>query len=104
VYANLDYFLIPFTRIWDYSKVSRIEGLDLRVHLVLQDGRLCGSTGDHGICIYNTDTNVIESIMKGHTKSIRGIIQLKDGRLCNCSFDKSIKLWNIESGLCNTAD
>jgi BTB/POZ domain len=31
VYDNLDYFLIPFTRLWDYSKVSKIEGLDLAV-------------------------------------------------------------------------
>jgi WD40 repeat protein len=102
VYANLDYFLIPFTREWDYSKVSPIEGLDLNVHLVLQDGKLCcTSTNDYSICIYNMDTNIIESNMKRHTDFVRVIIQLKDGRLCSTSFDKSIKLWNIESGLCN---
>jgi WD40 repeat protein len=100
VYANLDYFIIPFTRIWDYSKVYKLEGLHLRVCLQLLDGRLCGSRSDYSICIYNMYTNVSEINMKGHTNRIREIIQLQDGRLCSCSSDKSIKLWNIESGQC----
>jgi WD40 repeat protein len=101
VYDNLVYFKIPHKSKWDYSRISQIENLNLRVHLQLHDGRICGSTNDYGICIYNMDTNVIESNVKGHTGYAEGIIQLKDGRLCSCSDDKSIKLWDIESGLCN---
>jgi WD40 repeat protein len=100
VYANLDYFLIPFTRLWDYSKVSKIEKLSLWVHLQLLDGRLCGYASDHSICIYNIDTNIVEKSMQGHSDTIRGIIQLEDGRICSYSIDKTIRLWNIESGQC----
>jgi WD40 repeat protein len=101
VYANLDYFLIPFTREWDYSRVSQIETLDLIVYLQLQDGRLCGCRSEKSISVYNMDTNIIEKSMHGHSDTIRGIIQLEDGRLCSCSSDMSIKLWDIESGLSN---
>jgi WD40 repeat protein len=100
VYANLDYFLIPYTREWDYTKVNRIEGLDLMVRLVLNDGRLCGSPSYKSVCIYNMDTSAIERRMDGHTDYICGIIQLKDGRICSCSWDKTIKLWNFENGTC----
>jgi hypothetical protein len=83
VYANLDYFLIPFTRVWDYSRVSQMENLYLLVYLQVQDSRLCGYyRSDSRIAIYNMDTTVIEKIMKGHGDSIRGIIQVEDGRLC----------------------
>jgi WD40 repeat protein len=101
LYDNLVFFKIPHKSKWDYSVVSQIENLKLRVYLQLHDGRLCGSTGDYSICIYNMDTNVIEKVIKGHTDYIMQVIQLKDGRLCSCSYDESIKLWNIESGLCN---
>jgi WD40 repeat protein len=100
VYENLDYFLIPFTRLWDYSKLSNIKDVDLGVYLVLHDGRLCGETNDCCICIYNMDTNIIEKSMHGHSGTIRGIIELEDGRICSWSDDKTIKLWNIESGQC----
>jgi hypothetical protein len=63
----LDYFLIPFTRIWDYSKAFLIEGLDLRMFLQLEDKRLCGSTNRNSMCIYDTNANMIESNMKGHS-------------------------------------
>jgi WD40 repeat protein len=101
VYDNLKCFGIPYKSRWDYSRVSLVENLKLDVYLQLLDGRICGITDDFGgICIYNMDTNVIESDMEGHKRSIRGIIQLEDGRLCSCAEDKSIKLWNIESGVC----
>jgi WD40 repeat protein len=100
VYDNLDYFLIPFTRLWDYSKVSKVKAAHLVVHLVLHDGRLCGITNYCSICIYNMDTNTVETTLEGHTKYINRIIQLEDGRLCSCSDDKTIKLWNIDSGQC----
>jgi WD40 repeat protein len=100
VYANLDYYLIPFTRLWDYSKASKIETLNLRVYLQLPDGRICGHASDHSICIYNMDTNIIERSMQRHSDAIGGIIQLEDGRICSCSYDKAIKLWSIESGQC----
>jgi WD40 repeat protein len=102
VYDNLRRFKIPHkSRVWDYSRVFQIENLDLEVYLQLQDNRLCGSTDEHSICIYNMDTYLKEKTMKGHTQDIRDIIQLKDGRLCSCSSDTSIKLWDIGSGLCN---
>jgi WD domain, G-beta repeat/BTB/POZ domain len=100
VYDNLDYFLIPFTRLWDYSMVSQIENVYFKVHLVLHDERVCGETNDCGICIYNMDTNMIEKSMQGHTYNIHVIIQLEDGRICSCSDDGTIKLWNIDSGQC----
>jgi hypothetical protein len=46
VLENLDYFLIPFIRVWDYSTVSQTDNLNLSIYLVLQDGRLCGRTND----------------------------------------------------------
>jgi WD40 repeat protein len=102
VYAKLVYFKIPHKAKWDYSIASQIENLNLKVCLQLLDGRICGSTSDYGIvCIYNMDTNVIETIMKGHTKYVVDVIQLEDGRLCSCSYDRSIKLWDIGSGVCN---
>jgi BTB/POZ domain len=100
VYANLDYFLIPFTRVWDYGKGSQIEGLRLCIHLQLQDGRLCCDNRFTRISIFNMDTNIIEKSMTGHTDFMREIIQLEDRRLCSCSADYTMKVWNIESGQC----
>jgi WD40 repeat protein len=99
-YGNLDYFLIPFTRVWDYSIVQQFERKNLTFRIQLEDGRFCGSTSDHSICIYNMDTNIIERSMTGHTDHIYSIIRLDCGLLCSCSDDKTIKLWDIESGQC----
>jgi WD40 repeat protein len=100
VLQNLDYFLIPFTRVWDYSILQQFENIKLWVHLQLEYERLCGSTSDHSICIYNMDTNITERSMQGHTGIINSIIRLDGGLLCSWSDDKTIKLWNIESGQC----
>jgi WD40 repeat protein len=103
VYDNLVYFKISHKSRWDYSKVSLIDYLDLKVLLQLKDGRLCGYRDDDddvSICIYNMDTNIIELTWKGHTDNICAIIQLEDGRICSCSDDETIKLWSIESGQC----
>jgi WD40 repeat protein len=100
VYGNLDYFIIPFTRVWDYSVAHEIENLNLRVYLQLSDQRLCGNGKDFDICIYNMDTDIIETTMKGHIHTVRSIIRLDDGRICSCSDDNTIKLWSIESGQC----
>jgi WD40 repeat protein len=100
VYDNLDYFLIPFTRIWDYFNVSKVEDTHLIACVVLYDGRLCCTASNNGICIYNMDTNIIEKSILGHTKYITAIIELKDGRICSSSGDNTIKLWNVESGQC----
>jgi hypothetical protein len=62
VYDNLVYFKISHKSKWDYSRVPQIENLGLTINLELQDGRICGSTGDDSICIYNMDTNVIRVI------------------------------------------
>jgi WD40 repeat protein len=100
VCGNLDYFIIPFTRVLDYSVPHKIENLNLIVYLQLSDQRLCGRTKDNGIFIYNMDTDIIETTMKGHTRRINSIIQLEDGRICSCSNDETIKVWNIESNKC----
>jgi WD40 repeat protein len=100
VYANVDYFVIPFVRVWDYSSVSRIENMKIYVYLQLKDGRICGRVSAKRICIFNMDTNVIETTLYGHTDTIQSIIQLEDGRICSCSIDSDLKLWNIESGHC----
>jgi WD40 repeat protein len=105
VYYNLDYFLIPFTRVWDYSIVNPIEHLALDICIQIKDGRLCGShvnwrDTDYSIKIWNLDTNIMESSLEGHTSDISCIIPLQDGRICSCSDDKSIKIWNTESGQC----
>jgi WD40 repeat protein len=101
VYDNLDYFKIDYPLRWDYSIFARIENIKLIIYLQLQDGRLCGSTSDNSICIYNMDTNIIERSMEQLNDSkIQSIIQLKDGCICSCSDDNTVKLWNIESGLC----
>jgi WD40 repeat protein len=94
VYGNLDYFLIPFVRVWDYTKVTQIENLDLMVQLVLHDGRLCGRTTGFIISIYDLDFSIIETTLEGHTNFVTTIIQLDDGRICSCSSDKTIRLWN----------
>jgi BTB/POZ domain len=71
LYSNLEYFKIDHPlRVWDYSIFARIENIKLMIYLQLQDGRLCGSTSDNSICIYNMDTNVIDTSMKGHTNHI----------------------------------
>jgi WD40 repeat protein len=95
VYDNLKYFMIPH----EYSKVSTIENLKLIVYLQLKDGRLCGCTADHSVCIYNMDRNIVETTMKGHTSFICAIIQLEDGRICSSS-SEIIKLWSLKSGQC----
>jgi BTB/POZ domain len=101
VYGNLDYFIIPFTRVWDYSVAHKMENLNLIVYLQLSDQRLCGSGKDFDLIIYNMDTDIIETTMKGHTGIVRSIIRLDDGRICSCSNDdNTIKLWSIESGQC----
>jgi WD40 repeat protein len=105
VYANLKYFKISYKpRLWDYSQVSTIENLNLGAYSLLRDGRLCGSTSDYDLCIYNIDTNAVTT-MKGHTEYVCASFQLEDGRICSCSGDKTgdktIKLWNIEFGQCD---
>jgi WD40 repeat protein len=101
VYSNLDYFLVPFTRVWNYSKVAHREDIKLSVHLQLKDGRLCGNREDHTICLFNMDTDTVETTMEGHTDDIHCIIRLQDERVCSCSCDNTIKLWSIESGQCD---
>jgi WD40 repeat protein len=101
VYGNLDYFLVPFTRVWNYSKVAHREDIKLSVHLQLKDGRLCGNREDHTICLFNMDTDTVETTMEGHTDDIHCIIRLQDERVCSCSCDNTIKLWSIESGQCD---
>jgi WD40 repeat protein len=102
VYDNLDYFLIPVIRLWDYSKKINLEDIKLLIRLQLKDGRLCGRTENGRICIYNMDTNITEMTLEEHTDIIYAIIQLEDGRICSSSNDGTfIKLWNIESGRCN---
>jgi WD domain, G-beta repeat/BTB/POZ domain len=107
VYYNLDYFLIPFTRVWDYSIVNPIEHIVLHNCIQIKDGRLCGSKfskywseRDYSIKIWNMDTNIMERSLEGHTSDITCIIHLRDGRICSSSQDKSIKIWNTESGVC----
>jgi BTB/POZ domain/WD domain, G-beta repeat len=100
VYDNLNYFNIPHQPIRKYQKASVVEGFKCAYYTQLQDGRVCGGTGDKAknIRIYNMDTGTKESTLLGHTDYIRGIIQLEDGRLCSCSDDKTIRLWSIDSG------
>jgi hypothetical protein len=73
VYANLDYFLIPFTRAWeDYYKEYKIENLGLIVYLQLQDWKLCRyENGYSSISIYNM-TKTIETSTRGYSNTIRG--------------------------------
>jgi WD40 repeat protein len=104
VYGNLDYFIIPFTRVWDYSIAHKIQTLNLVVHLQLSDQRLCGSAKENSICIYNMDTQIIEATMKGHRNGLTSIIQLEDGRICSSSNDHTMKLWSLESGECEITD
>jgi WD40 repeat protein len=106
VYYNLDYFLIPFTRIWDYSIINPIEHIVLRNCIQIKDGRLCGiptsykSGTDYSIKIWNMDTNIMGTSLEGHNSDIIWIILLQDGRICSFSADKSIKIWNTESSVC----
>jgi BTB/POZ domain/WD domain, G-beta repeat len=100
VYDNLNYFNIPHQPMWKYNEASVVEGFKCAFFTQLQDGRICGGTGDKAknISIYNMDTGTTESTLFGHTEIIYCIIQLEDGRLCSCSKDKTIRLWSIDSG------
>jgi WD40 repeat protein len=99
VYENLDYFLIPSTRLWDYSKVSQIENARLSADIQLQDGRLCGiGIESNSVCIYNMDTSIVEKTVKG--PAFIGVIQLEDGRICYSSSDSRIIVRSVESAEC----
>jgi WD40 repeat protein len=100
VYDNLDYFCISFKRQWKYTEATPVEGLNLKFKTLLHDGRLCARNTTHDLCIYDMDTNSIETTLVGHSGPAIGVIQLSDGRLCSCSSDKTIKLWNSESSIC----
>jgi tricorn protease-like protein len=76
--------------------VNHIESLKMGAHIQLSDGRLCGSNDNHKICVYNMDTNMVET-MRHSTGNYKALILLQDGRICSCSHDESIKIWNTES-------
>jgi WD40 repeat protein len=100
VYDNLNYFNIAHQPIWMYKEASVVEGFKCKVFTQLQDGRVCGGTGDkdENISIYNMDTGTTEATLLGHSEIIHCIIQLEDGRLCSGSKDTTIRLWSIDSG------
>jgi WD40 repeat protein len=101
LYDNLNYFMIPHTREWDYSKISNIETLRLDKIVQLKDVRLCGTNNeDYTIAVYNMDTNRIDMTLEGHTDTVNAIIRVDDGSICSCSDDCTIKVWNVKSGQC----
>jgi WD40 repeat protein len=108
LYQNLDYFLIPFVRLWDYATVSRVKHIKLDRHFIqLKDDRLCGGAkfnygiqSDYSILIRSMDVGAAETSLMGHARDISYITQLKDGRICSGSEDGAIKVWNINTSVC----
>ena len=61
----------------------------------LRDGRLCSSSGDSTIKIYEKYNYKIQLILKEHQRGVYYIDQLNDGNLISCSDDRTIKIWNL---------
>lgn len=88
--------------ITDFSVMKTLAGHSEWVNDIVQlaDGRICSSSGDKSVRIWDSYTGRCESILEGHDSSVLSVIQLGDGRLCSGSDDFSIKIWDVGSGRC----
>jgi F-box/WD-40 domain protein MET30 len=62
-------------------------------------GLLISASNDCTLRAWNTATGVCIGILKGHTKSVRGV-QFDNSKIISCSMDKTIKIWNRKTFEC----
>ena len=64
--------------------------------IVINDGRLVSSSGDHSIIIQNQRTYQPEIIIKKHSDYVNCVTQLSSGVLASCSSVNTIKLFKLK--------
>jgi WD40 repeat protein len=62
--------------------------------VVFPDGRLASGSGDGAIRIWNLETGICESTLKGTSQDLQCLAVLTDGRLAAGSEDGLIDVWN----------
>jgi len=86
----------------DYRVTKTLTGHSEWVNDIVQlaDGRICSSSGDNSVRIWDSSSGRCEVILEGHDRPVLSVTQLRDGRLCSGSDDCSIKIWDIHTGRC----
>ena len=66
----------------------------------LADGRLVSWSADETLRIWDSETGVCLTTLKGHTDFVNGALELEDGRLLSWSTDNTLRLWESQNGTC----
>lgn len=62
---------------------------------ILKDRRLCSSSLDNTIKVFNSKTYKCEMSLEGHTQGVYYVTLLDNGDLASSSIDKTIRIWSI---------
>eukprot|EP01038_Epipyxis_sp_PR26KG_P015017 gene15017-20207_t len=65
----------------------------------LQDGRLCSSSYDKSLRIWNL-SGTCEQILKDHKYCVTCCVELRNGIICSGSEDKKLKIWDVLTESC----
>ena len=108
--GQIDYDKLPsdwmqermFVVVLSLTCVTTLTGHTSHVLSLIQlaDGRLCSSSADFTIKVWEVDNKKCVITLCGHKSYVYSIIQLHDGRVASCGGDKTIKLWNLTSKKC----
>jgi WD40 repeat protein len=64
---------------------------------VKMEKKIVSGSRDKTIRIWNTETNLQEAVLKGHTLYVSSVCISQDGKkIVSGSWDKTIRLWNTE--------